>query len=109
VYGQRSIPFLPVYLTPRTPRWKKKLDPLGPSSTIASQPPSPPCNTALPLRSSLVLGQNLNTLNFTIRLASINLLPRLLDSLQHGLVIQIWSSDDGCGLRIQGDIVGLDA
>jgi hypothetical protein len=53
--------------------------------------------------------QNLHTLDLPIRLTSINLLPRLLDSLEHGLVVQLWGGDDGCGLGVEGDVVGFDA
>jgi hypothetical protein len=56
-----------------------------------------------------LLGQNLNTLDFSVRLAGINLLARLRDRLQNGLVREGGLCDDGGGLCVEGDIVGFNA
>jgi hypothetical protein len=67
---------------------------------------SPPI---IPHTKANLLLKYLHTLNLTIRLPGVNLLSRLLDSLQHGLVGKIRRSDNGRGLCIEGDVVRFDA
>jgi hypothetical protein len=52
---------------------------------------------------------HLDTLHLPIRLARINLLARLHDGLQDGLVVELWGCNDGRGLCVKRDVVGFDA
>lgn len=58
-------------------------------------------------RQRVLLSQNLHALDLSIRLARVDLLPRLSNRLQHCLVGEVRLGDHGGGLRVEGDVVGF--
>jgi hypothetical protein len=50
----------------------------------------------------------LNSLGLAVGLSRVDLLSSLLDLLQHGVVVERWFGNDGCGLAVEGDIERLD-
>lgn len=61
------------------------------------------------LSSSRDLGRKLNALADAVDLAAVDLLARLLDGLEDGLVVELGLGNDGGLLLLEGDVVGLDA
>jgi hypothetical protein len=74
-----------------------------------SKRPRPSGAPPLSLPSSLRLLNQLNRFSLPIRLARINLLPRLLDRFEDCFVGEVGRGDDGCRLGVEGDVVGFYA
>ncbi len=49
--------------------------------------------------------RNIHALDLSVRLSAVDLLASLLDGCQDGVVTEFWSSDDGGGLGVKGDVV----